>query len=195
MKENYLKILLLALVVVVAIQGYYLYDLNRSVKEKPVAITSGVSFAVPKIRPFSGFFDDKVDPFVEMERLRREMENNFRDFDNFFQTTPTFGQFSSRLHRIPRFDMKEKDGKYIITMEVPGADKSAIDTKVENGRLVVSANVSQEKDDNTTTYYRHERHTSSFKRDILLPDDADEKSLRSEHENGLLIITIDKKRP
>lgn len=193
MKDNNLKIIVLALVVVVAIQGYYLYDINRSTKQKQASSELSTLFVLPKIKPFEGFFDEKGDPFLEMERLRRDMENSFRDFDNFFQTTPSFDQFYSRLQRTPRFDMKEQNGQYVITMEVPGADSSGIETKIENGYLLVSAKVSEEKDDNTTTYYRHERHTSSYKRAILLPSDTDEKSLQSEYKDGLLIITLDKK--
>ena len=183
MKGSYLEIVLLALVAVVAVQGYYLYDMNRTLKEEQVSPT------------FNGFFDANGDSFVEMESLRHKMERNFMDFENFFQTTPSFNQFSSRLYRMPRFDMKEQDGKYIITMEVPGIDKSAIDIKTENGRLVVSANVSEEKDNNTTTYYRHERRTSSYKRVIQLPADANKKSFNSEYKNGLLTITFEKTIP
>lgn len=195
MKDDYLKILLLALVVVVAIQGYYLYDLSRPAKKGPVLTVTQSGSVLPTIRPLSVVFDDKEDPFVEMERLRREMENNFKDLESFFQTTPTFRQFTSRLHRSPRFDMKEKDGKYIITMEVPGVKDTDIRVNIENGRLLVSADVSQAKDDNTTRYYRHERHTSSYRSDILLPADIDEGSLKTEYANGVLGITIEKKRP
>lgn len=195
MKENYLKILLLALVVVVAIQGYYLYDLNRPAKQKPVVTLNGALPLVPTVPLFSGLFDEKEDPFVEMERLRHEMENKFSDLENFFQTTPTFGQFSSRLYRTPRFDMKEVNGKYIITMEVPGVKPANINTKIENGRLLVSATVSESKDDNTTRYYRHERRTSSYRSDIALPAHIDERSLQSAYDNGLLTITIETKRP
>lgn len=193
MKDNYLKLVVLALVVVVAIQGYYLYDMNRTTKQKQASSEVAALFVLPKIKPFGGFFDEKGDPFLEMEHLRREMEDSFRDFDNFFQTTPSFDQFSSRLHRTPRFDMKEQNGKYVITMEVPGANNSEIETKIENGYLLVSAKISEEKDDNTTTYYRHERRTSSYKRAVLLPSDTDERSLHSEYKDGLLIITLEKR--
>lgn len=195
MKDNYLKYVVLALVAIVAIQGYYLYDINCTTKEKKVFPKMDSLFIMPDVKPFNGVFDEKNDPFVEMERLRQEMENSFRNLENFFQTSPTFDHFSSRLHRTPRFDMKEQNGKYIITMEVPGSDNSQIETRIENGRLTVSAKVSEEKDDNTTTYYRHERRTSSFKREIFLPNDADEQSLQTKYRDGLLIISFDKKKP
>lgn len=193
MKDNYLKYVVLALVAVVAMQAYYLYDINRSAEKKPIFAEVDSLFMMPDVKSFDGFFDEKGDPFLEMERLRRQMENNFRNMDNFFQTTPSFKQFSSRLYRTPRFDMKEQNGKYVITMEVPGSNNREIDTKVENGHLFISANISEEKEDNSTTYYRHERRTSHYKRVIPLPNDTDEKSLQSDYKDGLLSITFDKK--
>ena len=195
MKDNYLKIVLLALIAVVAIQGYYIYDVNRSLKDKQVSLDVKESLMIPKLRPFDGFFNENEDSFKEMERLRRGIENSFMDFENFFQITPFFERFSSKLYRTPRFDMKDHDGKYIITMEVPGIDKSEIDIKTQDGQLIVSAKLSQEKDNNTTTYYRHERRISSYKRVITLPTNADETSMHSDYKDGLLRITFDKKIP
>ena len=195
MKDNYLKYIVLALVAVVAIQAYYLYGINRTAKDKQVFAEVGSLFMMPDVKPFDGFFDEKGDPFVEMERLRGEMENSFRNMENFFQTTPSLKQFSSRLYRTPLFDMKEQNGKYVITMEIPGSNNREITTKVENGHLLISANVSEEKEDNSTTYYRHERRTSHYKRVIPLPNDADEKSLQSDYKDGLLSIAFDKKHP
>jgi len=88
--------------------------------------------------------------------------------------------------------MKEQNGKYFITIEVPGLDKHAINIKTENGQLIVSANVSKEKDNNTTTYYQRERRTSNYRHVTLLPTDANEESLHSEYKDGLLTITFEK---
>ena len=184
MKDNYLNVVLLLLVVVVAIQGYFLYDMNRTMNEKQVSVKIGESFVLP-----SG------DPFIEMERMRSEMENRFMDFEDFFQTVPSLNKFYSKFYRTPNSDIKEQDGKYIITIEVPGIDKNAINIKTENGQLIVSANVSKVKDNNTTTYYQRERRMSSYRHITLLPTDANEKSLHSEYKNGLLTIIFDKKIP
>ena len=98
----------------------------------------------------------------------------------------------SKLYRTPSYDMKEQDGKYFITIEVPGLDKKAIKVKTENGHLLVSAYVSKQKDNNTTTYYQRERRTSSYKHAISLPSDVNEKSLSSVYKDGLLTITFEK---
>ena len=198
MKENYLKIVLLLLIVVIAIQGYYLYDINRpknvgsglyvhSIHKTPVGVVG--------VEPMDIFFDEDINPFIEMERLRQKMESNFRDIGDYFQSIPSFSKFISESYRVPRFDMKEKNGKYIIIMEIPGSLKDAIETKIENGRLLVNAKVSQDKDDNTTSYYRHERHISSYRHEVVLPADANADSLQKEYKDGLLTLTINKKNP
>lgn len=195
MKENYLKIVLLLLIVVVLIQGYVLYDINSTIKEERTFVKTKESLVLPSIVPFIGFFDRKEDPFIEMERIRREMEKRFLDLEDFFQTVPPLQKFYPKLYRTPSFDMKAQDGKYILTIEVPGLDKNAINIKVENGQLIVSAHVSKEKDNNTTTYYQRERRTSSYRHVVLLPTDANEKSLKSEYKDGLLTITFEKNIP
>lgn len=198
MKEDYLKIILVLLIAVIAIQGYYLYDVNRSKNVKneiPVYVSQRAPLLFDAMDSMDGFFDENKNPFIEMGRLRRQMENNFRDIENYFQAIPSFNKFTLESYRIPRFDMKEQKGKYIITMEIPGSLSNAIKTKVENGRLSVSAKISEEKDDNSTNYYRHERHSSSYKHEMMLPADADASSLQKEYKDGLLIVTIDKKNP
>ena len=195
MKENYLKVVLVLLVVVVVIQGYILYDMTRGISEEQLSSQEEESLALPSIVPFIGFFDRNEDPFIEMEHMRREMENRFMNFEDFFQTVPSLKPFYSKLYRTPSYDMKEQDGKYVITIEVPGLDKNKINIKTENGQLVVSANVSEEKENNTTTYYQRERRTSSYRHAILLPTDANEKSLHSEYKDGLLTITFEKTIP
>ena len=192
MKENYVKLILLALIAVVGVQGYYLYDMKRETGEDSLLAKSLTSHDFP---PPVSLSSNDVDPFIEMERLRREIENSFINFDNFFQTTPSLHQFSSRFYRTPRFDMKEQDGKYIITMEIPGFEKSAIEVKAKDGELSVIAKGSAVKDDNTTKYYRNERRASSYMRTISLPTDANEDSFRTEYKDGLLTIFFDKKIP
>jgi len=198
MKEDYLKVILVLLIAVIAIQGYYLYDMSCSKNAK-----GEVSFYSNQRAPLlfdsmgsiDSFFDENKNPFIEMERLRRKMESNFRDIENYFQAIPSFNKFTLESYRTPRFDMKEQGEKYIITMEIPGSLSNAIKTKVENGSLSVSAKISEEKDDNSTNYYRHERYASTYRHEVTLPADADAGSLQKEYKDGLLILTINKKNP
>ena len=182
----------------IAIEGYYLYDMNRSknVKDDPsVYLSQKMPLVFDARESMDSFFEENQNPFIEMDRLRRKMESNFRDIDNYFQAIPSFNKFTLASYRVPSLDMKEQKGKYIITMEIPGSLSNAIETKIKNGRLSVNAKVSEEKDDNTTNYYRHERHASSYRHEVTLPTDADTDSMQKEYKNVLLTITFNKKNP
>ena len=156
---------------VIAVQGYYLYDLSRSENVKnevPVYVSQRAPLLFEAMDSMDDFFDENRNPFVEMGRLRRQMENSFRDIENYFQAIPSFNKYTLESYRIPRLDMKEQKGKYIITMEIPGSLSNAIKANIENGRLFVSAKIVEEKDDNNTNYHRHERHASSYSRSRVL---------------------------
>ncbi len=187
MKENYLKLILLLIIAVIAIEGYYIYDIYRpKIKNEPLVY---LYHRAPLV------FDENENPFEEMERLQRKMQKSFKEIENYFGMMPFYDKFTLKSYRIPPLDMKEQNGKYIITMEIPGSLKDAIETKVENGRLYVSAKISEEKDDNTTNYYRHERYAGSYRHEVALPSDADASSLQKEYKDGLLTITLNKKNP
>ena len=108
MKKYLLKSLLLASIVTtvtVRLDAHCLFDANVS---KGAGITS--NFNRPcrhrDMHLSNDFFDEGRDPFIEIERLRRNMENSLRNFDNYFQTIPSFNELSSKRYQIPRFDMK-----------------------------------------------------------------------------------------
>ena len=185
MKESYQKIALLLLVIVVAFQGYFLYDINRTIKGNPVSLKNWELSVFPEIVPFIGFNDTKEDPFLEMEKRLMNLEN-------IFQTIPSLNKLYSRFYSTSTFDMKEQDGEYIITMELPGLDKDSISIKIEDGQLIVTASVAKEKSNDTTIYYQRERRVSSYKNVVLLPKDTNEESLQSEYKDGLLTITFEK---
>ncbi|WP_373001584.1 Hsp20/alpha crystallin family protein [Sulfurimonas sp.] len=193
MKDNYLKIVLLVLLALLAVQGYFLYDMSRTLNDKQASSERADLFVLSNKDLLFDSIDKKESMFLEMEKFRHEMESNFLNFENFFNSIPSLNEFSQKLYRMPNFDMKEQDNQYIITMELPGLEKENIHLKTEGGKLFISAKSLKEDDNNTTTYYRHERRLSSYKRIIRLPSDADEKSMRSEYKNGLLSITFDKK--
>lgn len=195
MKDNYLKVILLLLIAVIAIQGYYLYDMHRLKNEGLNYPLKRTPLVFDAMESMDNFFDENENPFIELERLRRKMDNSFMDVENYFGAIPSFNKFTLEAYRVPRFDMKEQEGKYIMTMEIPGSLSNAIETKIQNGKLFINAKVSEEKDDNATSYYRRERRASSYRHEVTLLSDADTNSLQKEYKDGLLIVTINKKNP
>ena len=79
------------------------------------------------------------------------------------------------------------------SVDVPGADESQVDVRVENDMLIVQGSRgSRLEESEPGSYVRRERHSGRFERRLALPNDADASSLRTEYEEGVLRITLQK---
>ena len=66
---------------------------------------------------------------------------------NFFDEVFNEPMFSKKEAKIMKTDIKEKDGNYIFTIDVPGFEKENINIELENGYLTVSATMNEDIDD------------------------------------------------
>lgn len=78
-----------------------------------------------------------------------------------------------------------QDKKYIITMEVPGYDKSQIKVKVNANKLYITCHTYNQKDASAVSSSK-----KNFDYTISLPDDVDQKTITSDLKNGILTITL-----
>ena len=91
-------------------------------------------------------------------------------FDGFFDDV--FPAFSSNT--LMRTDVREKDGNYMLDIDLPGNKKEDIKISLYNGNLTISAekNESREEKDEKGSVIRKERYTGSCSRQIILYDQA-----------------------
>jgi HSP20 family protein len=134
------------------------------------------------------------DPYVEIQAMREQMDRIFNEFDNRLQMSPFFRENRQPFAIEPDTDIEETDKTYIITMNIPGADKGKIEINLEDNVLNVSAVTMQKytetKDRN---YIRMERSSGSIHRVIPLPAPVDNESMTSSYNDGILTITVKKK--
>lgn len=90
-------------------------------------------------------------------------------------------------------DLKNEKDKYILDVEVPGANKNDISIDFEDGYLNIKVNKEEVKEDNKN-YVIKERVTSSVNRSYYL-DDIDETSIKAKYDNGILHIEANKVIP
>lgn len=112
----------------------------------------------------------------------------FEDLDRFF-----FDPFeTSEL----KTDIREKEGNYLLDMDLPGFEKQDIHVSIENGYLTVRAEKKEEKDekDDKGRYLRRERRYGSCSRSFYVGD-IDEKSVKAAYANGILTLTLPKEQP
>ena len=121
-------------------------------------------------------------------------------FDDFFRDVSP-GFFVKPLHGEPlpspgqiKMDVKESDGGYTVSAEIPGVKKEDIHVTIEGSVVTVCAEVKQEdtqtKDDKVL---RSERYYGSVSRGISLPQDIDQSQAKAKYDNGILTLTLPKK--
>ena len=89
----------------------------------------------------------------------------------------------------------EETGKAIkIDMALPGADKKDIQIKIDNGLLTIYSEKQYKKEDRDKNYLRQEFGYAAFQRMFELPEYADTDKVDAKMKNGILHITIGKKK-
>ena len=110
--------------------------------------------------------------------------------------TPLFGHvFGGPGSSGTRLDIKESEKAYVLEMEIPGVGKNAISVSVYNDTVTIEAEVRQENDANQDYKWLHrERNFGKVSRTIALPEELDDKTSNARFENGVLYLTLPKKR-
>ena len=110
------------------------------------------------------------------------------DFDrHFMKHNPLMGK---RERNLMKTDVKEKDGNYIMDMDLPGCKKEDITLSLTDGYLTVAANRSVDKDekDDQGNYIRRERYSGSCQRSFYVGSDVEESDIKAKFDGGILHI-------
>ncbi|MBN1170090.1 Hsp20/alpha crystallin family protein [Candidatus Micrarchaeota archaeon] len=130
----------------------------------------------------------KYDPFDEMRRMQKEMDEMFASF---FER----GGERSIIEwgpRIPLADVEDNGDSIKVTAELPGLDKDDIKISISKDSAEISAERKDIKEDKKRDYYHCERSYSSYKRVFRLPHDIDPDAVDAEYSNGILKIEMKK---
>lgn len=134
------------------------------------------------------------DPFRDMLRLQREVDQLFGDTLNPYIGFPDFDVAFSQQQGQPAMDLTEKPAAYTVQMELPGMNKSDINIEVKDRILTVSGErkTSTEKDNDQGKVLVQERSLSEFSRQVVLPKTVNADQVSAEYKNGVLTITLPK---
>jgi HSP20 family protein len=122
-----------------------------------------------------------MNPFALMRQFTEEMGQMFG------QTSPASGKGAAWS---PAIELKQKDGKFLLTAELPGLKKEDLKVHIEGGTLIVEGERKQEKEEKGEGYYHSERSYGTFYRSILLPENAQSDKTTAQFNNGVLEVTI-----
>ena len=93
----------------------------------------------------------------------------------------------------PRVDIREADGHYEITAELPGVAKEDIHVHVNDGILTLEAEAKQEdKEEKDGKIIRQERRYGKFMRSFNLGGDVQEEDIKASFKDGVLKLEAPK---
>jgi HSP20 family protein len=90
----------------------------------------------------------------------------------------------------PAVEVREKEGKLMVTAELPGLTKSDVKVTVTGDTLAIEGERKHEKEDKKEGYYHSERFYGKFYRSIPLPEGAKAEQAAANFHDGILEISI-----
>ncbi|HEU4601722.1 MAG TPA: Hsp20/alpha crystallin family protein [Steroidobacteraceae bacterium] len=93
---------------------------------------------------------------------------------------------------VPPADIEEYKDKFVLRLDVPGVDVSAIEITLDQGVLSVSGERKVEVEAKEIERRRLERPQGRFHRRFTLPDTVDTAAVHATGRNGIVEITIPK---
>jgi HSP20 family protein len=116
-----------------------------------------------------------------MNRLAREMDTLFGG---------SLGHTSDLW--APPVDVEETADEIVLTAELPGVSRDAIDIELEDGVLTIQGEKKDERKDEGVQGLLYERRWGSFTRRFTLPRAVDSARITARYENGILSVRVPK---
>lgn len=112
-----------------------------------------------------------------------------RDITNIFDDSETV---MPQLMRIMRTDIQEKDGDYLLEIELPGFLREDIQAELADGKLTIIAQKPEhlEVEGNKSRYIRRERLAGGCQRSFFVGDKVKQEDISAAFKDGILSIII-----
>ena len=128
-----------------------------------------------------------------------EMDNWFdqirNDFEQLFWNPRGHLTDLAEWSRTPAVDVADHGDKYEMNVELPGIDKEDINLEVTPHGIELSAEHKETTDEKGKNWLRKERTSSSFYRSFEMPDEVNTDDVVAEMNDGVLTVSLPKKKP
>ena len=115
--------------------------------------------------------------------------NNFDLFEDVFGDS----FFKDHENQFMRTDIREKDDKYLIDIDLPGYEKENIKIKVEEGYLTIQATMNTENEtEEKGKFVRKERYTGSCSRSFYIGEEVKSNDIKASFKKGILSLEVPK---
>ncbi len=158
--------------------------------------------AVVTLQANDPFFNDPFgdDIFKEMYQMQKEMDKIFERMQERMDQRTKLWNYPSRQNliqtkRMTRNSLFEDKGTYYeYNTQIPESQNNKIDITINDGILHLNATINTVKKTDNPNMKMQQRYMRMIQRSETLPKDADPTSLKSEYQNGLLMLTLQKKK-
>jgi len=129
-----------------------------------------------------------------MTLIKHNRKNQFPTiFDDIFMKDFFQNEWKPTISKsIPAVNVTEHSDSFELAFAVPGMKKEDFKIELNNDQLIISAEVSESKEE-VGKITRKEFSFSSFERRFTLPESANVHEIGAKYENGILNISVPKK--
>lgn len=120
---------------------------------------------------------------IKPEPFSREVD---RLFDRLFDTP------SGAQRWAPPMDLVEAEDHYLLKADLPGVSEEDVAIEVEKGVLTLTGERKAEHERSERGFYRIERASGRFQRQLTLPEGIDADAVTAEFDRGVLSVRIPK---
>ncbi len=124
------------------------------------------------------------DPFKELQDIERRL-GAVLNSNRPVQKVETF---------TPLVNEKVDEKGYHLEVDLPGVNKENIEISVNEGVLTISGERKLERKEEKENYTRIESFFGRFERSFKLPADADSENIEAKFENGVLKLSIPRRK-
>jgi HSP20 family protein len=152
---------------------------SQAIERRPSTPGSSLAFGMPQLL---------LDPFSIFRSLSEEMNR---------MLAPSRGrgegsgdQSQTLAAWVPTIEIEQRDGKYIVSAELPGIDDTDVTVEVDDDVLVIQGERQYAHEETEGGVRRTERRYGQFYRAIPLPDGVDTSQAEGRINNGVLEVSF-----
>lgn len=112
--------------------------------------------------------------------------------DDFWNTERFFNQKIFNSDYLPAVNIRDTEQQYELEVSAPGFKKEDFKVATDQGLLIITAEASDENNQDKGDYTRREFSRSSFSRTFSLPGNVLEEDIKANYKEGLLKISLKK---
>ena len=138
-----------------------------------------------------------ADPFLALERVRRDLERAFGDVGDEAPAGPPAGRawrrafLPGRAARLyPLVNLYDDGEAFTVEALAPGVDPAGLDVTVAGSTLTIAGEKPGPAGVPPERVHRSERAAGRFVRTVELPTEVDPDGVRARYRNGLLLVTV-----